>query len=62
MKKRITISLSEESYIKLQHLANKRKWSLSKTVEDILEKQLAKHKIETSVNYAAVIGYEKSSS
>ena len=62
MKKRITISISEESYIKLQHLANKKKWSLSKTVEDILERQLAKHKTEASVNYAAGIGYEKSNS
>lgn len=44
MKKRITISLSEENYIKLQLLAYKKKWSLSKTVEDILEKQLAKQK------------------
>jgi len=44
MKKRITISLSEESYIKLQLLAEKKKWSLSKTVEDILERYLAKQK------------------
>ena len=44
MKKRITISLSEESYIKLQLLAKKKKWSLSKTVEDILERQIAKQK------------------
>jgi predicted CopG family antitoxin len=44
MKKRITISLSEESYIKLQLLAKKKKWSLSKTVEDILERQMAKQK------------------
>jgi len=46
MKKRITITLSQESYIKLQLLAYKKKWSLSKTVEDILERQLAKQKIE----------------
>lgn len=46
MKKRITITLSEENYIKLQLLAYKKKWSLSKTVEDILERQLAKQKIE----------------
>jgi len=44
MKKRITITLSEESYIKLQLLAKKKKWSLSKTVEDILEKHIAKQK------------------
>jgi hypothetical protein len=46
MKKRITITLSEENYIKLQLLAYKKKWSLSKTVEDILERQLAKYKNE----------------
>jgi predicted CopG family antitoxin len=62
MKKRITIAISEESYIKLQLLAQKKKWSLSKTVEDILEKQLAKHKVEPLVNFAAGIGYEKSNS
>ena len=44
MKKRITITLSEESYIKLQLLAKKKKWSLSKTVEDILERHIAKQK------------------
>lgn len=60
MKKRITITLSEESYIKLQLLAEKKKWSLSKTVEDILERQLAKHKNEPkSINVAGVV-YEKS--
>ena len=58
MKKRITITLSEESYIKLQLLAEKRKWSLSKTVEDILEKYLAKYKLERK-NIAG-IAYEKS--
>lgn len=57
MKKRITITLSEESYIKLQLLAEKRKWSLSKTVEDILEKYLAKYKLERK-NIAG-IAYEK---
>jgi predicted CopG family antitoxin len=46
MKKRITITLSQESYIKLQLLAEKKKWSLSKTVEDVLEKYLAKQKVE----------------
>jgi hypothetical protein len=51
MKKRITISLSEESYIKLQLLAEKKKWSLSKTVEDILEKQLAKQKTAIGIVY-----------
>jgi predicted CopG family antitoxin len=56
MKKRITISLSEESYIKLQLLAKKKKWSLSKTVEDILERQMAKQKI---VQYVGGVGYEK---
>lgn len=60
MKKRITISISEQSYIKLQLLANKKKWSLSKTAEDILEKQLAKQKLESQINFAAGIGYEKS--
>jgi hypothetical protein len=44
MKKRITITLSHESYLKLQLLAEKKKWSLSKTVEDILERHLAKQK------------------
>ena len=58
MKKRITISLSEESYIKLQILAKKKRWSLSKTVEDILEKQMAKQK--PTIQYVAGIGYEKS--
>jgi macrodomain Ter protein organizer (MatP/YcbG family) len=58
MKKRITISLSEESYIKLQLLAKKKKWSLSKTVEDILERQMAKQK--QAVQYVGGIGYEKS--
>lgn len=58
MKKRITISLSEESYIKLQLLAKKKKWSLSKTVEDILERQMAKQK--PAIQYVAGIGYEKS--
>jgi metal-responsive CopG/Arc/MetJ family transcriptional regulator len=58
MKKRITISLSEESYIKLQLLAKKKKWSLSKTVEDILEKYVAKQK--PTVQYAGGVGYEKS--
>jgi predicted CopG family antitoxin len=47
MKKRITITLSEESYIKLQLLAEKKKWSLSKTVEDILDRYLSKQKIES---------------
>ena len=47
MKKRITITLSHESYLKLQLLAEKKKWSLSKTVEDILERQLAKQKTGT---------------
>jgi predicted CopG family antitoxin len=51
MKKRITISLSEESYIKLQLLAKKKKWSLSKTVEDILERQMAKQKTVGGVGY-----------
>lgn len=60
MKKRITITLSQESYIKLQLLAEKKKWSLSKMVEDILERQLAKHKIETKT--IAGISYEKSNS
>ena len=60
MKKRITITLSEESYIKLQLLAEKKKWSLSKMVEDILERQLAKHKNE--VKTIAGIAYEKSNS
>jgi len=59
MKKRITISLSEESYIKLQLLAQKKRWSLSKTVEDILEKQLAKHK--KIVQYTGGVGYESNS-
>ena len=59
MKKRITISLSEESYIKLQLLAQKKKWSLSKTVEDILEKQIAKHK--KIVQYIGGVGYESNS-
>jgi macrodomain Ter protein organizer (MatP/YcbG family) len=49
MKKRITISLSEENYIKLQLLAEKKKWSLSKTVEDILERYLAKYKLEKKI-------------
>ena len=57
MKKRITISLSEESYIKLQLLAKKKKWSLSKTVEDILERYVAKQK--PTVQYAGGVGYEK---
>jgi len=57
MKKRITISLSEESYIKLQLLAKKKKWSLSKTVEDILERQMAKQK--PTVQYVGGVGYEK---
>ena len=56
MKKRITISLLEESYIKLQLLAKKKKWSLSKTVEDILERQMAKQK---TVQYVGGVGYEK---
>jgi macrodomain Ter protein organizer (MatP/YcbG family) len=56
MKKRITISLSEESYIKLQLLAKKKKWSLSKTVEDILERQMSKQK---TVQYVGGVGYEK---
>jgi metal-responsive CopG/Arc/MetJ family transcriptional regulator len=60
MKKRITISLSEQSYIKLQLLADKKKWSLSKTVEDILERQLAKYKPENK-NIAGIV-YEKSNS
>jgi high-affinity Fe2+/Pb2+ permease len=58
MKKRITISLSEESYIKLQLLAEKKKWSLSKTVEDILERHLSKYKSE--IKTIAGIAYEKS--
>ena len=58
MKKRITISLSEESYIKLQLIAKKKKWSLSKTVEDILEKHLLKCKSEIKI--IASIAYEKS--
>lgn len=58
MKKRITITLSEESYIKLQLLAEKKKWSLSKTVEDILERYLAKFKLERK-SVAGVV-YEKS--
>jgi metal-responsive CopG/Arc/MetJ family transcriptional regulator len=58
MKKRITISLSEESYTKLQLLAKKKKWSLSKTVEDILERYVAKQK--PTVQYAGGVGYEKS--
>jgi len=58
MKKRITISLSEESYIKLQLLAKKKKWSLSKTVDDSLERQMVKQK--PAVQYVGVIGYEKS--
>ena len=71
MKKRITITLSQESYIKLQLLAYKKKWSLSKTVEDILEKQLAKQKIEPkslidiiepNVLSVAGIAYEKGNS
>jgi predicted transcriptional regulator len=57
MKKRITITLSQESYIKLQLLAEKKKWSLSKTVEDILEKYLAKQKVEFKT--IAGIAYEK---
>jgi metal-responsive CopG/Arc/MetJ family transcriptional regulator len=60
MKKRITITLSQESYIKLQLLAEKKKWSLSKMVEDILERQLAKYKTETKT--IAGISYEKSNS
>jgi predicted transcriptional regulator len=60
MKKRITITLSEESYIKLQLLAEKKKWSLSKTVEDILEKHLAKQK--TEIKHIAGIAYEKGNS
>ena len=60
MKKRITITLSQESYIKLQLLEEKKKWSLSKMVEDILERQLAKHKTETKT--IAGISYEKSNS
>jgi metal-responsive CopG/Arc/MetJ family transcriptional regulator len=60
MKKRITISLSQESYIKLQLLAEKKKWSLSKMVEDILERQLAKHK--TELKNVAGIAYEKGNS
>ena len=60
MKKRITITLSEESYIKLQLLAEKKKWSLSKTVEDILERHLAKQK--TEIKTIAGIAYEKSNS
>jgi len=60
MRKRITISLSEESYIKLQLLAQKKKWSLSKTVEDILERQIAKNK--PVVQYAGGVGYEKGNS
>jgi hypothetical protein len=60
MKKRITISLSEESYIKLQLLAEKKKWSLSKTVEDILERYLAKYKLERK--NIADIAYEKGNS
>ena len=59
MKKRITISLSEESYIKLQLLAQKKKWSLSKTVEDILERQIAKHK--KIFQYIGGVGYESNS-
>jgi len=62
MKKRITITLSQESYIKLQLLAEKKKWSLSKTVEDILERQLAKHKNETKLINVAGVVYEKSNS
>jgi len=62
MKKRITITLSQESYIKLQLLAEKKKWSLSKTVEDILEKQLAKHKNEPKLINVAGVVYEKSNS
>lgn len=58
MKKRITISLSEESYIKLQLLAKKKKWSLSKTVEDILERQIAKQKL--AFQYDGGVVYEKS--
>jgi metal-responsive CopG/Arc/MetJ family transcriptional regulator len=62
MKKRITITLSQESYIKLQLLAEKKKWSLSKTVEDILERQLAKYKNETKLINVAGVVYEKSNS
>jgi predicted transcriptional regulator len=60
MKKRITITLSEESYTKLQLLAEKKKWSLSKTVEDILERYLAKQK--TEIKTIAGIAYEKGNS
>jgi len=60
MKKRITITLSQESYIKLQLLAEKKKWSLSKTVEDILERHLAKQK--TEIKAIAGIAYEKGNS
>lgn len=60
MKKRITITLSQESYIKLQNLAEKKKWSLSKMVEDILERHLAKQKTETKT--IAGISYEKGNS
>jgi predicted CopG family antitoxin len=60
MKKRITITLSEESYIKLQLISEKKKWSLSKTVEDVLEKYLAKQK--TEVKIIAGISYEKGNS
>lgn len=62
MKKRITITLSQESYIKLQLLAEKKKWSLSKTVEDILERQLAKYKNEPKLINVAGVVYEKSNS
>jgi predicted CopG family antitoxin len=60
MKKRITITLSEESYIKLQLISEKKKWSLSKTVEGVLEKYLAKQK--TEVKTIAGISYEKGNS
>jgi metal-responsive CopG/Arc/MetJ family transcriptional regulator len=62
MKKRITITLSQESYIKLQLLAEKKKWSLSKTVEDILERQLAKYKNEQKLINVAGVVYEKGNS
>jgi metal-responsive CopG/Arc/MetJ family transcriptional regulator len=62
MKKRITITLSQENYIKLQLLAEKKKWSLSKTVEDILERQLAKYKNEQKLINVAGVFYEKGNS
>ena len=38
--KRLTVTLNEESYERLKAVAEKKKWSLTKTMEYILEKAI----------------------